>query len=459
MFLNAGIFLFGMASLFGTSGIRGIPNEPPMTPEFLYRFGRSAAELFKNSEGKTRILIGRDTRSSGRMVERAVASGVMSRGADVLSVGVLPIGAISCLTRAFRADAGIMVSASHNPPRYNGVKLFTKKGMYASSIEEEKIEKELFKKKGSMDVGGRSSGREIKMAEAEKKYTEFVKHSARESDFSGLKIVVDCANGAAYSVAPKVFREFGADILEINNVPDGQNINVGCGTEHPENMRKEVRRQKADLGISLDGDADRVIMADEKGNVLDGDQLMAIYGLHLLKKGELKKKTLVATHYSNIGLDRAIERAGGRVLRVDAGEKPIINALLKNGLGFGGEFNGHLIFFHLNPIGDGILSALQILNIMKQTGERLSELARCMEKYPQTMVNVEVKEKKDFNRMNAVSGEIRKAERKLKNRGKVYIRYSGTENLARILVQGSNNQEVEEIANSIAREIKKEIGV
>lgn len=447
-----------METLFGTDGIRGIANTHPITPELLVKVGKAAALAFNNSEKKTRILIGKDTRLSGYMVENALTSGICSMGVDVLLVGPMPTPAISHLTKSFAADAGIMISASHNPAHHNGVKLYSSDGFKLSEAIEKKIERLVLGELKTEHINGAKIGKAFRIDDAKGRYIEFAKSSIKNNNLSGIKVVLDCANGAAYSIAPAILKELGAEVIVLNNRPDGLNINLNCGSLHPGVISQAVKKHKADIGIAFDGDADRVIMVDEKGSIVDGDYMMAIYALQSLKEGTLNKKTLVANKCSNFGLDRAVEKAGGKVLRVEVGEKYIVEALLNNSLNFGGEFSGHLIFLDFNSTSDGTIAALQILNIMKKTGKKLSQLASCMEKCPSILVNLPVKEKRDFSKMQAVSEEIKRAEKALEGKGEVYVRYSGTEKLARVMIHGTNKKEIEALARGIADKIKKEVG-
>ncbi|MAG07928.1 phosphoglucosamine mutase [Candidatus Woesearchaeota archaeon] len=444
--------------LFDTDGIRGVANQYPIDPETMVKIGKAAAHVFKNSKKRHIILIGKDTRISGYVIESALTSGICSLGVDVLLVGPMPTPAIAHLTKSFAADAGIVISASHNPAEDNGIKFFSSDGFKLSDNKELEIEKYVFSKKVNTEqIKGELIGKAFRINDARGRYIEFAKNSIKNNSLSGLKVIVDCANGATYHIAAKIFKELGAEVTVLNNKPNGLNINLNCGALHPEVVREAVLKEKADIGISLDGDGDRVIMADEKGNIIDGDSIMAICGLHLLKKNKLKDNTIVATGYSNLALDELMKKNGGKVIRAQNGDRYVIDEMRKNSYVLGGEQSGHIIFMNQTTTGDGIIAALQVLNIMKKTGKPLSELAKCLKKYPQVLVNINVKKKILFEEMEEVNEEIKKAEKELK--GRLLIRYSGTQNIARIMVEGKDKNKINKLANKIAEKIKKEIGV
>jgi len=447
-----------MEKLFGTDGVRGVANTYPITPEVIVKLGQAVAKVFRNNEKKTRILIGKDTRLSGYLVENALTSGICSMGVDVLLVGPIPTPAVSHLTKSFAADAGIMISASHNPAHHNGIKFFTSDGYKISKEMEQEVE-QLVYSGINPQIPGNQIGKAFRIDDARGRYIEFVKSAIQNRNLSKIKVVLDCANGAAYSIAPDILRELGAEVIVLHNKPNGMNINDSCGSEFPASIQKVVKEKQADIGIAFDGDADRLIMCDENSVVVCGDELLCIYALHLLKNNALPNNTLVTTQYSNFGLDKTMATHGGKVLRVEAGEKNVIDAIVKNKLNFGGEFNGHMVFYDLNPTADATIACLKILDLMKQQGKKLSELASCFDKIPQILLNIDVKEKKDFNKMNSVLEAIRSAEQQMAEQGHVYVRYSGTEKLARVMVQGPNIDEVRTLANNIADKIKKEIGV
>lgn len=445
--------------LFGTDGVRGIAGKYPITAEVVLKLGKAAALVFKNKEKRSKILVGKDPRLSGYMLENAITSGILSAGADVLLVGPMPTPAIAHLTKSFAADAGIMISASHNPAEENGIKFFSNKGLKLSDEKEEEIEKIFFSEKINKEqISGKAIGKAYRIDDAKGRYIEFAKSSIQNKSLKGLKVVLDCANGAAYHIAPPILSELGAEVIVLNNKPDGFNINLKCGALHPEVIKRVVLENKAHVGIALDGDADRVIMVDEKGEIVNGDDIMAIAGLDLLKKGRLAKNTIVATVYSNLGLDEAIKKAGGKVVRVRNGDRYVIEEMLKNDYNFGGEQSGHIIFNDYSSTGDATIAALQILRIMKEKEKPLSELSNVLKKYPQVLINVDVKEKKRFEEMPSVMNAINEAEKSLKNKGRLLIRYSGTQNICRVMIEGKDKDLIKELANNISDKIREEIG-
>lgn len=444
-----------MKKLFGTDGVRGKANIYPMNAETALKLGKAAATVFMNGKKRHKIVIGKDTRISCYMIENALTSGILSMGVDVLLVGPMPTPAISHLTKSFAADAGIVISASHNPAEDNGIKFFDSNGFKLSDETEKKIEELAFSEIKVEHITGELLGRAKRIDDAQGRYIEFAKNSINNLSLKGLKIVLDCANGAAYKVSPLIFEELGAHVITINNHPNGLNINDECGALHPEQMKKFVIQYEADIGIALDGDADRVIMVDENANEVDGDQIMAMCGSYMQKKGILNKNTIIATIMSNIGLEIAMKEKGITITRTLVGDRYVIEEMRKNNYNLGGEQSGHIIFLDYTKTGDGTISALQVLRIMKETGKKLSELAKCMKKLPQVIVNVDVKKRIDFETMPNVMEKIDKARKKLKNNGRVIVRYSGTQNAARIMVEGDNEKEINKHAKEIADEIKK----
>ena len=448
-----------MRRLFGTDGIRGVANLYPLTPEFAFRLGRAVTAFFKKDEKKPSLAIGRDTRLSGPMLEESLSSGISSAGGDVFKLGVLPTPAIAYLTKSLKADAGIVISASHNPYYDNGIKFFSRRGFKLSDDYERKIEELLFKQKRVTRPTRRGIGRIYSIDNAFRRYEEFALKSFPPGlNLRGYKIVVDCAHGATYRVAPQILRELGAEVITRYNSPDGTNINRKCGSLYPEVVRSEVLKEKADVGISLDGDGDRVIPIDEKGEVVDGDQVMTLCAQELIKKGRLHKKTLVATVMSNLGLDLALERMGGKVIRTLVGDRYVLDRMLKEKLKLGGEQSGHIIFLEHNTTGDGIITALQILSIMKKRRKPLSELAQIMEKFPQVLVNVRIKKKKNPMKVLEIKKEIERAGEKLGSGGRILVRPSGTEPLIRVMVEGKDKKEIETIARDISKVIHKKLG-
>ncbi len=450
-----------MKKLFGTDGIRGVANLHPMTPEMAVKIGKAIAHYFReqNEKGRHRIVIGKDTRLSGYLLETALTSGIVSSGVDVLLVGPMPTAAIAHLAKSLNADAGIVLSASHNPAEDNGIKIFDGKGYKLTDAVEEKIEQLVFSEKiNNEHIRGNKIGKAHRVDDAKGRYIEFAKHSIRNAPLDGIRIVLDCANGAAYSVAPDIFSELGADVIVLNNKPDGLNINLNCGALHPEVIQNAVVEHNADIGIALDGDADRVIVCDGSGKDVNGDHLMAIFARDLKEKGMLKENAFVATVMSNLGLEKAAEREGIKIIRTMVGDRYVIEEMKSLGLVFGGEQSGHIIFGNYCTTGDGIITALQLLNIMKSSGKKLSELTDIMKPFPQILININVKGKKPFEEMKGVRNKIKEIENRLGKDGRVLVRYSGTENIARVMVEGLSQKEIKEMADEIANEIKKEIG-
>ncbi|MBS3059019.1 MAG: phosphoglucosamine mutase [Candidatus Diapherotrites archaeon] len=443
--------------LFGTDGIRGIANAPPMTPETVLRVGKAVADVFKKQNGRThKVVIGKDTRLSGYMIETALTSGLVSMGVEVMLVGPLPTPAIAHLTKSLNADAGIVLSASHNPASHNGTKIFDSKGFKLSDAVELEIERVVFSGK---ELGNNNSiGKAFRVNEAKGRYIEYVKGTVDNTSLKGFKIVVDCANGAAYNVVPAVFSELGVEVKAINVFPDGLNINLNCGALHPEGMQRAVKETGANVGFAFDGDADRVIACNEKGELLDGDQIMALCAKKLLDDGKLKKKTVVATVMSNLGFHEAMRKEGINVRTTAVGDRYVIEEMKSNSFNFGGEQSGHIIFGDYSTTGDGLITALQLLRIMKETRKPLSELSGLMNRFPQVLINVNVREKKPFEMMPAVSMAVKDAESVLGKNGRVLLRYSGTENIARVMLEGKNEKLINSLASKIVASIKKEIG-
>ncbi|ABB32115.1 phosphoglucosamine mutase [Geobacter metallireducens GS-15] len=449
-----------MKKLFGTDGVRGVANVYPMTTEMAMQIGRAAAYLFKNGNRRHRIVIGKDTRLSGYMLENALVAGICSMGVDVLVVGPLPTPGIANITSSMRADAGVVISASHNAFQDNGIKFFSRDGFKLPDEMELKIEELIFSKKiDSLRPIATEVGKAYRIDDAVGRYVVFLKNTfPKELDLTGMKIVLDCANGAAYKVAPAVLEELGAEVIPYGIKPNGTNINAGFGSLHPEVISEAVKEHRADLGIALDGDADRVIFVDEFGNEVDGDHIMAICATDMLKHKKLRKNTLVATVMSNMGLDIAVKKAGGKVIKTAVGDRYVVEEMLKGGYNLGGEQSGHMIFLDHNTTGDGMLSALQVLAIMRRSGKTLSELAEVMIPLPQVLVNVRVTEKKDIMTIPEVAALIRGVEDKLKDEGRILIRYSGTEPLLRIMLEGQDKYQITGWAKEIADLVEKKIG-
>ena len=449
-----------MGKLFGTDGIRGVANIFPMTPEMVLSIGKATAHVFKEKCGKEKpkFVIGKDTRLSGYMIENALASGIVSVGADVLLVGPMPTPAIAHLTKALNADAGIVLSASHNPAEDNGIKIFSENGHKLSDNVEDEIEKYVLSGKIKTEhIKGDLIGKAHRVDDAKERYIEFAKASVESMSMKGLRVILDCANGAAYNTAPHILSELGAEVVVLNDRPDGLNINLDCGALHPEKMMEIVKKEKAHIGIALDGDADRVIVCDEKGRSVDGDHIIAICAINMKEKGALRKNSVVVTIMANKGFDIAMAKERIKVVKTKVGDRYVVDEMRKKGYVLGGEQSGHIIFSNYTTTGDGMISALQLLRIMKERREKLSKLAECMTSLPQVLVNVDVKEKKDISKLK-VNKNIKDAESKLGEKGRVLVRYSGTQNLCRIMIEGENKREIQKIANDIEKTMKKELG-
>ncbi|MBM7115862.1 phosphoglucosamine mutase [Archangium primigenium] len=438
--------------LFGTDGVRGVANVYPMTAEVAMQLGRALAHLIRNGPHRHRVIIGKDTRLSGYMLEQALAAGLISMGVDVDLVGPLPTPGIANLTTSMRADAGAVISASHNPYQDNGIKFFWRDGFKLPDETEAKIEELVAS--GAIDSirpTATKIGRAFRLEDARGRYIVFLKTTfPRELTLEGLTVVVDCANGAAYKTAPAVLEELGAKVITLGVQPDGKNINHKCGALHPENLAKCVVKNGAHLGIALDGDADRLIVVDEKGKVVDGDAIMAICTGELVTRKELKKKTLVSTVMSNIGLERAVARYGVKVVRTKVGDRYVVEEMRKNGYNLGGEQSGHLIFSDHTTTGDGTLAALQLLAVMCRQQKPVSELASIFEPVPQTLLNVVVKNKRELGELPTVMRAIQDVEKKLGKDGRVLVRFSGTEPKARVLIEGTDAARNEQYAKQIA---------
>jgi phosphoglucosamine mutase len=453
--------------IFGTDGVRGTANIEPVTAETALKLGRAAAHVFKNvapqSRGRERhkIVIGKDTRLSGYMLENAISAGVLSMGVDVLFIGPLPTPGVAYVTRSLRADAGIVITASHNPYDDNGIKFFRADGYKLDDKIEAQIEHLVFSGEiESIRPTAGAIGKAVRIDDALGRYIEYAKASfPRRMTLEGVRIVVDCGNGAAYKATPCVLRELGAEVIVYGNTPDGTNINKDCGSMHPEAICEQVRSHRADIGISHDGDADRVLLCDETGALIDGDDIMAIASLDMIQHGTLAKSTLVSTVMSNAGLDAAIKKAGGHVVRTPVGDKHVIDEMLREHFNFGGEQSGHLIFRDFSSTGDGLVAALQIVRIMKSGGKKLSELKQCWTRFPQLVTNVRVREKTPFEKLDGVLALVEQAEAAVKpDGGRVLLRYSGTEPKARLLIEGRDSAVLEHWTKQITEALKKHVG-
>lgn len=447
----------GSRKLFGTDGVRGVANEPPMTAELALKLGRAVAYLFRYKGRPGRIVVGKDTRLSGYMFETALTAGICSVGADCWLCGPLPTPGIAHITSSMRADAGVVISASHNPFQDNGIKVFAGDGFKLPDATEAELESLMEEDRIAPALAqGAAMGRTRRIDDAQGRYVAFLKSTfPKELALDGLRLVVDCANGAAYKVAPAVFTELGAKVIPIGVQPNGRNINADCGALHPEQVQAAVVEHEAHLGIALDGDADRVIVVDEKGQVVDGDAVMAIIATRMIKQRTLHSDTLVVTVMSNLGLERCIEAAGGRLVRTAVGDRYVVDEMRRNGFNLGGEQSGHLIFLDYMTTGDGVVGALRILAAMVREGRPVSELAGVMTRYPQVLVNIKVADKRPLAQLPSVEKLISDTERRLAGEGRVLVRYSGTESKARVMVEGPSEETTRAIAEQIAAELQR----
>lgn len=446
--------------LFGTDGIRGTVNKHPMTPETVLRIGMAAAHVLRNKRGRNTILIGKDTRLSGYMIESALTSGICSMGMNVTLVGPLPTPGIAFLTRTLRLDAGIVISASHNPFEDNGIKFFSSEGFKLPDALERKIEELM------LDDGlqrhrpkGAEIGKAYRLDDAAGRYIEYIKSTLPKGmTFEGIKIVVDCANGAAYKITPLLLRELGAEVISVNDKPDGININVNCGSLHIEELLQIVKLHKADIGIAHDGDADRTIFCDEKGKIVDGDQILGMWAVEMNQQGTLKKDTVVSTVMSNLGFEEYLRKNGIRLIRTRVGDRYVVHEMINGGYNLGGEQSGHIIFLDFNTTGDGPLTTVQVLYLMKKKGSPLSKLASEIELYPQILINVEVERKHDLKTNPEIEEVIKTAERTLAGKGRILVRSSGTEPKVRVMLEGEELTLITKLGKDISKVIKEVLG-
>jgi phosphoglucosamine mutase len=449
-----------MDRLFGTDGVRGVANQEPMTPETVVKLGRAAAHVLRGTTERPAIVIGKDTRLTGYMLETALTAGITSMGADVLLVGPLPTPGIAFITRSLRAEAGIVISASHNPFEDNGIKFFSGDGFKLPDAVEEQIE--ALMQSGELDrirPRAREIGKAFRIGDAVGRYIEFAKNSLPKGlEFRKLRVVVDCANGAAYRVTPTVLKELGAEVVPINVEPDGLNINHESGSLHPQGLQQAVLRYRADVGFAHDGDADRVIFVDEAGGVVDGDQVLALCALDLQAQGRLKDQTVVATVMSNLGLELRLREAGIKLVRAAVGDRYVLEGMLRGGYTLGGEQSGHIIFLEHNTTGDGIITALQVLAVLQRTGKPLSALAGCMVKLPQILMNVRVSRKEPLETLPAVQAAIQEAERHLGPEGRLLVRYSGTEPVLRVMAEGKDSSCLQTSAQFVVEAVRSILG-
>ncbi|AUS07678.1 phosphoglucosamine mutase [Laceyella sacchari] len=446
-----------MGKYFGTDGVRGVANQQ-LTPELAFRLGRCGAYVLTKGKQRPKIVIGRDTRLSGEMLEASLMAGMLSMGCDVVRLGVVSTPGVAFLTRHLEADAGVMISASHNPFEDNGIKFFGADGYKLLDEVEAEIEQLLDAKEDELPrPAGDQIGRITDDRDAVKAYLEHLK-STIDTDLCGMHIVVDCANGAAYELAPHLLRDLGADVTAMSVHPDGTNINVDCGSTHPERLRQEVLNKQAHLGLAFDGDADRLIAVDEKGNLIDGDMIMSICAGYMKEKGELNGNTVVTTVMSNIGFFKAMDELGIKTERTKVGDRYVMEKMREGGYNLGGEQSGHIIFLNHNTTGDGMLTAVQLLRVVKDKAQTLSDLARVMKQYPQVLVNVRVHSKEGWEQNEAIQNSIREVEKQLGNDGRVLVRASGTEPLIRVMAEGPDEQIVKNHVEKIADVVRNQLG-
>lgn len=447
-----------MRKYFGTDGVRGVANTE-LTCDLAYKLGRAGGYVLAQGKDKVKVIVGKDTRVSGDMLEAALIAGLMSVGCDVVTVGVIPTPGVAYLTKKYEADCGVVISASHNPVEYNGIKFFNKDGYKLDDAVELEIEGYIdnIEQVDYHPVGG-NLGRKIFVHNAQREYIDYLK-SIVNIDFKGLKVVLDCANGAAYKIAPTIFSELGANVVTINSKPDGNNINDKCGSTHPEKLQDAVVKHKANLGLAYDGDADRLIAVDENGNIVDGDHIMVLSAIHLKNKGKLAQDTLVVTVMSNIGLTIAAKEHGINLATTAVGDRYVLEEMKNSGYNLGGEQSGHMIFLDYNTTGDGVLSSLVLAQIVLEEDKKLSELAAVMTQYPQVLVNARIKHenKNRYMEYPEIKAEIERIEKLLDGCGRVLIRPSGTEPLVRVMLEGKEEGQIRELATNLANLIQEKL--
>lgn len=470
-----------MARLFGTDGIRGLANEFPMNSETVMAVGRAVAYLLKNNPSicspghfpvghsglksrgtvrRAKIVVGKDTRLANYMIENALVSGICSMGADAYLIGPLPTPGVAFVTQSMRADAGIMISASHNPYHDTGVKIFAADGYKFPDGVEAEIERLVFTKEMDRHCPTHDRiGKAFRIDDATGRYVVFLKsHFSSKLDLQGIRIVLDCANGAAYKVAPLVFEELGAEVLTRGVEPNGLNINNKCGALYPESSAAAALEYRADIGIALDGDGDRCILSDETGEIVDGDQIIGLCAIQLAEEGKLKNSTVVTTPMSNYGLELSLKKRGIKMVRAQVGDRYVVETMRKGGFNLGGEQSGHIIFLDQFTTGDGILAALKILEAMRKTGRPLSDLKQSIQLFPQARSDVRVSRKDPLENFSDIQDAIKSAQNELKDSGRIFVRYSGTEPLARVLVEGEDSARIQKISEEVAATIRKNLG-
>jgi len=449
-----------MGKLFGTDGIRGVANQYPMTPEMAVTIGRAVAAIFKGDDKQSKIVIGKDTRISGDMLEHALTSGVCSMGVDAYLTGILPTPGVAFMTSSIGANAGIVISASHNPYYDNGIKIFKGNGYKLCDEEESQIEKLVFNQSiASTSKSVRDTGRVYKMDDAVMAYGNFLKQTVSESFcFKGIKMVMDCSNGATFEVAPAIFTQFGAKVTTLSVTPNGKNINDNCGSQHPENLKEIILKNGAHIGLAFDGDGDRLIAVDEKGTVVTGDQILAVCAKFMKQKGLLKGNQVVSTVMSNMGLGQALKKIGIKHITTAVGDRYVMEKMVSSGAVLGGEDSGHMIFLNYHTTGDGILSALRLIEAMIEESKPLSELCKIMTIFPQVLINVNVARKPDLKNIPNIKDAIKSVERALGEKGRVVVRYSGTQPMCRIMVEGPTINATKKYCRQLADIVKETLG-
>lgn len=447
-----------MGKLFGTDGVRGIANKE-LSPDLAYKLGRIGGFFLTKGKKRPKMVVGMDTRISGDMLEGALSSGLNSAGVDVLYLGVLPTPAVACMIKILEADGGVMITASHNPVEYNGIKFFNHQGLKLTDATEESIEEYILNNLDidNLPVAG-DVGRKIRIENPVRRYMDFLKDTI-DVDLKGIKVAVDCGNGAVYKAAPELLQELGAQVYVIHNDPNGININVNCGSTKPEEIQKLVLETGADVGLSFDGDADRLIAADENGNIVDGDHILAICGTHMKEKGQLKSNTVIGTVMTNMGLDICLREKNINIIKTKVGDRYVLEEMFKGGHSIGGEQSGHIIFLDHNTTGDGLLTAIKLLSVMKEKETKLSRLAGIMKVMPQILVNAHVSEdkKKSYIEDEVIKNKIEEIEQHFQGKGRVLIRPSGTEPLVRVMIEGENQEELDRYANELAELIEERL--
>ena len=448
-----------MTRLFGTDGIRGVANEEPLTPDLAYRVGRQLVATLRAQRGRdsVKLVIGRDTRRSGPLLEAAMTAGVLSAGGECFAAGVLPTPGIALVTRGLDADGGIVLSASHNPFADNGIKLFSSEGTKFPDAWEDEIEARLKGADNAPRASGAGIGRHVTYDRAERYYIDYLSRCF-PVDLGGMTIAIDCAHGATFRVAPPVFRRLGAHVVCIGCRPTGTNINAASGALHPQALQRKLRAVGAQVGFAFDGDGDRLVSVDDQGEIRDGDYALAIAARHLQSRGRLKGNVVVTTVMANLGLDESLRAGGIDIVKTQVGDRYVYEEMQRRGANLGGEQSGHLLFLDHSPAGDGILSALALLAVMRETGASLSELSGCLRKFPQVLVNVPVRTKPPIETLAGLSDRVRGFESEMNGAGRILIRYSGTESLARVMIEGADGDRIRTMADDLAVIIRQLIG-